>query len=164
MICPAFHFVSSVPEFITALEADTFKSFGSYLSFLSSGPLLIFGGVTAILSLILSKKPIKFFLLTIGINLLAGILMFLIANDNYRIFETILKTDDLGRFVVIRDPNRAALDAPEHFILTKYPTILGIYILIVAFVAFLEWRKNKKNNILFSIFLSVLILIFFIMH
>lgn len=135
-------------KFFGTLGAETFKSFGSYITFLFSGPFLIFGGLTVILSLILSKKPAKFFLLTFGLYFISLILMFFVANDNYRIFETILKTDNLGRFIVIRDPNVLALDSPEHFIFTKFPTILGIYILIVAFVTFLEWRKNRENRLL----------------
>lgn len=135
-------------KFFGRLELGTFKNFGEYLTFLFSGPLLIFGSLTLILSLVLSKKPMKFFLLVFSINFVAEILMFFIANDNYRIFESILKTDYLGRFIIISDPNILALDDPIHFIFTKYPTILGIYILIVAFVAFLEWRKNKENRLL----------------
>lgn len=136
------------------LDLDTFRNFGSYLTFLFSGPFLIFGFVTLILSFILAKKPMKFFLLVFGLTLILEILMFFIANDNYRIFGSILKTDDLGHFIIIRDPNIAALDAPSHFIFTKYPTILGIYILIVAFAAFLEWRKNKDNLLLQAIWVG----------
>lgn len=141
-------------RFFGTLEAETLKNFGEYLNFLFSGPFLIFGGLTLILSLMLSKKPVKFFLLTFGLNFIIEIFVFFIANDNYRIFESILKTDVFGRFIIIRDPNIAALDAPEHFIFTKYPTILGIYILIVALVAFLEWRKKRDNNLLMAVWMG----------
>ncbi len=148
-------------KFFGTLELETFKNFRDYLTFLYSGPLLIFGGSTLILSLILSKKPRNFFLLTVGLNFIAGILMFFIANDNYRIFESILKTDNLGQFIIIRDPNILALDTPSHFIFTKYPTILGIYILIVAFVAFLEWRKGRENNLLQAVWVGPIFSVIF---
>lgn len=60
-------------KFFGGLELETFKNFGEYLTFLFSGPLLIFGSLTLILSLILSKKPSKFFLLTFGLNFIAEI-------------------------------------------------------------------------------------------
>jgi len=148
-------------KFFGKLELETLKNFTYYLKFLFSGPLLIFGSSTLILSLILSKKPSKFFLLTFGLNFIAEILMFFIANDNYRIFESILKTDDLGQFIIIRDPNILALDAPTHFIITKYPTMLGIYILIVAFVAFLEWKKNKENKLLQAVWVGPIFSVIF---
>lgn len=140
-------------KFFGTLDLDTFRNFGSYLTFLFSGPLLIFGISTLILSLVLSKKPAKFFLLAFGLNFMAEILMFFVANDNYRIFESILKTDNLGNLIVIRDPNIAALDDPNHFFFTKYPTILAIYIFVIAFAAFLEWRKNK-NSLLQAIWIG----------
>lgn len=141
-------------KFFGRLELETLKNFKEYLTFLFSGPLIIFGIATLILSFILSKKPRKFFIITFGLNFIAEILMFFIANDNYRIFENILKTDDLGQFVIIRDPNILALQGPNHFLFTKYPIILGVYILIIAFVAFLEWRKDKKNNLLQAVWVG----------
>jgi len=141
-------------KFFGTLELETLKNFKEYLNFLFSGPVLIFGGITLILSLILSSKPRKFFLLVFGLNFIVEILVFFIANDNYRIFESILKTDNLGQFIIIRDPNVAALDAPTHFLFTKYPALLGIYILIVAFVTFFEWIKDKKNNLLLAVWVG----------
>ncbi len=148
-------------KFFGRLDLDTFRNFGSYLTFLCSGPFLIFGFVTLILSLILAKKPMKFFLLVFGLTLILEILMFFIANDNYRIFETILKTDNFGHFIITRDPNIAAIDDPNHFMFTKYPTILAIYIFIIAFAAFLEWRKNKENRLLQAIWVGPIFSVIF---
>ncbi|MBI2085909.1 hypothetical protein HYT74_01050 [Candidatus Daviesbacteria bacterium] len=132
-------------QFFGKLEIETFTNFTSYLAFLLKGPILIFGILTLILSPILSKKPIKFFISVFGINLFLDILMFFIANDNYRIFENILKTDNIG-----------------HFIITKYPTIVGIYILIVAFVTFLEWRKNQENKLLQAVWVGPIFSVIFL--
>ena len=148
-------------KFLGTLEASTLKNFSSYLDFLFSGPLLVFTVVTLILSLILAKKPVRFFLLTFGLNFVAEILMFFVANDNYHIFENILKIDRLGNFIITSAPNGLALDNPVHFIYTKYPAILGIYILIVTFMAFLEWRKNKENRLLQALWAGAIFAVIF---
>lgn len=63
--------------------------------------------------------------------------MFFIANDNYHIAENIVKTDSI-----------------VHFVYTEYPTIVGIYIFVIAFAAFLEWRKDRQNNLLQAIWVG----------
>lgn len=154
-------FTNDFWKFFGRIELETLKNFREYFTFLFLGPLWIFGISTLFLSLILSKKPKRFFLMAFSLNFIAEILMFFIANDNYRIFESILKTDDLGQFVIVRDPNVLALDAPNHFMSTKYPAILGIYILIVAFVAFWEWRKNKENILLQAVWVGPIFAVIF---
>lgn len=117
--------------FFGKLNIETLMNFSSFLAYLLEGPFLIFAGLTLILSVILVKKPVKFFLLVFGLNFASEILMFFIANDNFHIIENIVKTDNIG-----------------HFIFTKYPTLMAIYMFTVAFVTFLEWRKNKTNKLL----------------
>lgn len=118
-------------EFFDKLEMETFKNFGSFLFFLLKGPMLIFGSLTLFLSLILSKKPRKFFLMIFGLNFIAEIFFFFVAGYHFYIPAELIN-----------------LDSPGHFLTTKYPSLVGIYIFIVAFVSFLEWRKNKDNNLL----------------
>lgn len=117
-------------EFFDKLEMDTFKNLGSFLFFLKD-PMLIFGILTLFLSLILSKKPRKFFLMIFGLNFITEILFFFVAGYHFYISAELV-----------------SLDSPGHFLTTKYPALVGIYIFIVAFVSFLEWRKNRDNNLL----------------
>ena len=131
-------------KFFGTLEFDTFKNFVSYLSFLIR-PALIFGILTLILSLILAKKPMKFFLVVFGLNFVSEILMFFVANDNYNITEKILKTDSIG-----------------HFVYTKYPTLVAVYIFIIAFASFLEWRKDRANNLLRAIWVGPVFSVIFL--
>lgn len=137
-------FTNDYWKLFTTLEFDTFTNFGSYLSFLMK-PTLIFGILTLILSLILARKRLNFFIVVFGLNLVFEILMFFIANDNYHIAENIKKTDSIG-----------------HFVYTKYPTIVGIYILVVAFASFLEWRKDRANNLLKAVWIGPVISVIFL--
>ncbi|MBI2599482.1 hypothetical protein HYW43_01010 [Candidatus Daviesbacteria bacterium] len=118
-------------QFFGKLNLNTFTNLENYLFFILSGPAIIFGILTLILSFFLAGKPVRFFLLIFISNFLAEILMFFIANDNFRIASNIVVSD-----------NR------DHFVFTKYPTIVGIYIFVVTFAAFWEWRKNQANNLL----------------
>lgn len=121
-------FTNDYWKFFGTLQPDTFRNFGNYLNFLFSGPFFIFGILTLFLCPILSKKPAKFFIFVFGLNFIAQILVFIIASHHYGIPTEFITPYN-----------------PDHFLYTKYPTIVGIYIFIVAFAAFLEWRKNKEN-------------------
>lgn len=116
-------------RFFGKLEYDTLTNFQYYLTLLFKGPVLIFGILTIILSSILSDKPRRFFLLVFGLNFLFEILMFILTSHHLYLPENSVKS------------------YPGHFIYTKYPAMAGIYIFVIAFVAFLEWRKNRKNNL-----------------
>lgn len=124
--------------FFGKLNFKTMMDFGSFLGYLLGGPLLVFTSLSLILSIIIVKKPVKFFLLIFGLNFVSNILMFFIANDNFHILENIAKINE----------------NPAHFIFTKYPTIMAIYIFVVAFAVFLEWRKNSTSNLLQAIWVG----------
>lgn len=130
-------FTNDFWKFFGKLELETFKNFGEYLTFLFSGPFFIFAILTLFLCPILSKKPAKFFALVFSLNLIAEILMFFIAGHQFSIPANLVTPDN-----------------PGHFLYTKYPTLAGIYIFIVAFAAFLEWRKNRINKLLKAIWVG----------
>lgn len=118
-------------QFFGKLDMETFKNFGSFLFFSLKGPMLIFGISTLFLSLIISKKPKRFFLTTFGLNFIAEIIFFFVASYHFYIPAELVN-----------------LDSDGHFLATKYSALTGIYIFIVAFVSFLEWRKVRDNNLL----------------
>lgn len=121
-------------KFFGKLEMETFKNFGTFLIFLLKGPILIFGALSLAISLVLSKEPAKFFILVFGLNILSEILIFIIASNHLYI------------------PTELVMPySPGHFLATKYPSLVGIYIFIVAFASFLEWRQKRDNNLLKAI-------------
>lgn len=115
-------------QFFGVLELDTFANFNNYARFLLR-PILIFGLLTLVLAPILSKKPKQFFTLVFGVNLLLEILIFVIVNYEFAYLENLAKQNDIG-----------------HFLFTKYPTIIGLYIFVVVLAVFLEWKKTKGGN------------------
>lgn len=132
-------------KFFGSLQMETFTNFGDFLLYLIKGPLLIFGILTPLLSFILSKKPGKFFILVFGLNLFFEILMFFIAGHHLSI------------------PAELVIPyAPGQFIITKYPAMVAFYIFIIAFACFLEWRKDRENNLLKAIWIGPIFSIIFL--
>lgn len=132
-------------RFFGKLEEATFANLISYLSFLLKGPILIFGIVTLILAPVISTRPKKVFILIFGINFVAQILLFFVANQRFNVPSDLVTPD-----------------SPGHFTITKYPAILAIYIFSVSFVSFFEWRNNRKNNLLRAIWTGPIFSIIFL--
>lgn len=133
-------FTNDFLQLLGQLQLDTFMSPTKYWIFLIR-PTVIFAIATLILAFILSRKTIKFFLTVFITNFILDILMFILANHQYLISENLTNPQD------------------GQFIYTKYPTLLGLYMLTLSFGCFLEWIKDKKNKLLLSLwvgpFLSV---------
>lgn len=139
-----------------------FSSFGSLflqndgLKFLSSttwalpdfpgyfigGPLIFFSFATFILSRILSKKPLKFFLGVVTTNFLLELLIFLAINTGRNLPEHIKMTYDPYTF------------APS--------AVLGIYIITLSVFIFVEWLNNKQDKMLVLYLLGITLSVTFI--
>lgn len=106
-----------------------------FLSYFLGGPLIFFGITTIILSRILSKTPLKFFLGVFIINFLAELLIFIFI--------------DLGRNL----PNHLKMTYDPY---TFTPTaVLGAYILVLTIFVFIEWLNDKQNKILLLYLLGI---------
>ena len=106
-----------------------------FISYLLGGPLIIFGVSTIILSKILFKKPLKFFLGILATNFLLEFLIFLAI--------------DTGK------------NLPEHLKMTYDPytftpsAVFGVYIIILTVFIFIEWLNNKQNKMLILYLLGI---------
>lgn len=110
------------------------NSMNDYLSFMLGGPTIIFGLIILFLSFVTSKKPWRFFLLTFCLNFLLEILIFFIATH----------------YLTIPVALRMNFDAPR-----IYSTFFGLFILVLAFMYWNEWRiQNKKNNLLLALWVG----------
>lgn len=126
-------FTNDFWNFFGILEIETFKNLGNYLIFMLRGPVIIFGLFTLFLAPILSKNWKRFFILVFGLNFIFEILLFFIASHHFSIPKELVMPY-----------------APGQFLTTKYPSFIGIYIFIIAFACFLEWRKNKEQDNLYK--------------
>lgn len=107
------------------------ENFGEYLFFLAGGPAVIFGVLTAIISFAACRKPLVFFIKTFIPTLLFSIPLFFF------------------------------LDNPSFDRNAFYPSMFGIYILVLSFACFMEWRKERNDNLLFGIWGGCLFLFVF---
>lgn len=106
-----------------------YNNFGEYLQFLIFGPIFIFYISTALLGVFISKKPLILINRSLFLNIIAGLLVFFFAHNWIGLKETV----------------RAPVDPVTYIV----PSLIGLFILILGFGLFLEWRKSeKKNNLL----------------
>lgn len=111
-------------------------------SYLLGGPLIFFGITTFILSKILFKKSLKFFLGILATNFLLELLIFL--------------SIDIGR------------NLPDHLKMTYDPytftptAVLGVYIIVLTAFIFIEWLNNKQNKLLALYLLGITFTVTFI--
>ncbi|MDP3973570.1 MAG: hypothetical protein Q8P92_01930 [Candidatus Daviesbacteria bacterium] len=117
-------FTNDYWRFFGIFDYKSLTNFGDYLSFLLKGPTFIFGTLTLILSLILVKKPLRFFLKVFIFNFTLEVLIFFIANKH----PTLTEADTF------------------QLLLLRYPTLVSIYILTLALIIFLSWRKNDLKS------------------
>ena len=137
-------FTNDYWKFFGKLEYETLTNFKLYLTFLFAGPVLIFGILTILLSRILSNKPWKFFLLVFGLNFMLEILMFILTSNHLYLSENPIKS------------------YPGHFVFTKFPALVGLYIFTVAFACFLEWRKDHTNDLFRAIWVGPIFSVVFL--
>ncbi|HCB23225.1 hypothetical protein A3H81_00515 [Candidatus Daviesbacteria bacterium RIFCSPLOWO2_02_FULL_38_18] len=110
------------------IDMATFMDFGKYL-FLLFRSSAIFFFVTILISIIISKKPGKFFILVFATNFILDVLMFFVASHHF----------------YIPDKLRSFMD-PSFYLITKYPALVALYVFTVSFFAFLEWKKSESNK------------------
>ncbi|MBI2596932.1 hypothetical protein HYW41_02135 [Candidatus Daviesbacteria bacterium] len=124
------------------LQNDSLKFLSSptwalsdFINYFLGGPLIFFGVATMILSKILSKKPLKFFLGVFVANFIAELLIFLFI--------------DIGK------------NLPDHLKMTYDPytftptAVLGVYITTLTIFIFIEWLNNKQNKLLILYLLGI---------
>lgn len=135
-------FTNDYWKYFGELNILALTNFGNYLIFLIQGPLIVFFILTIILSIILSKKPSKFFIYVFSLNFILEISVFFLAN---------------------RYPPLTS-DATLHLLLLRYPTFITIYIFTIAFFSFLSCRKNElKDGISEAVWIGPLISIVFLL-
>ena len=96
-----------------------------FLGYFIGGPFIIFGVITAILSKVVSQKPLKFFLSVFITNFLLELLIFWVIDHGMNLSTS---------FKMSYDPYTYAPSA-----------ILGVYILVLTVFVFLEWFRNRQN-------------------
>lgn len=109
-------------KFFGILDNQSLDNLGNYLFFLIKSPLLIFGVLNLILAFILSKKPLKFFVKVMILNLIADIVIYFLASKH-------------------SIPGGSSATEPRLYLM--YPVLASAFILIIALVSFLE-RKSSK--------------------
>lgn len=115
------------------LQNDSLRSLSSptwaltdFLSYFLGGPLIIFGVATLILSKILSKKPLKFFLGVLLTNFILEFLIFFAIDSGSKLPKQLKMSYDPYTFT---------------------PTaVLGVYIITLTAFIFVEWLNNKQNE------------------
>lgn len=107
------------------------ENFGEFLFFLSGGPAVVFGMLTLIVSFAISRKPWTFFISAFAANLILEIPVFFLSRSPFY--------------------DKTAL----------YPVLFGIYILVLGFAGFIEWRKNWSNRLLLGVWSGALFLFVF---
>lgn len=110
------------------------SSLKDYLSFVLGGPTIIFGLIILFLSFVTSKKPWRFFLLTFCLNFILETLIYFIATHYLNIPVGLRMSFDSSRI---------------------YSTFFGLFILVLAFGYWIEWRiQSEKNNLLLALWLG----------
>lgn len=132
-------------KYFGVLDYSTFTTLNNYMLFLFSRTIWIFSFFLIFLSIILSKNPIRFFTTVFCLNFLLDILMFFIVN-----------------YYLTLPPAFFTILDPSLFNITKYPTLVAIFITVVAFSTFMEWLKDKKNYLLIPVFIGPLFSLVFL--
>lgn len=118
-------------------------SFASYLNFLISHTLVVFGILSIIFGLILSKYKRRFIFLTIVLNFILEVLVFFLAINHLK----------------IPLEKRISFD----FNALLYSVFVGIFVIVFSISCYIEWLATaKKNELLLVLGLSPLISFYFI--
>lgn len=125
-------------------------SLTDYLGFLLGGPLFIFGGITLILGLLLSKKPGKFIITTFAF--LIPLMLFSFYMATHRLSIDLNLVDAWGKLRMYFDPG---------FVMP--PALVGIFVLSLACALLIEWINMKtRNNLILALFIGTAFAFFFI--
>ena len=125
-------------------------SLTDYLGFLLGGPLLIFGSITLILGLLLSKKPLKFILTTFALLIPLMLSSFYMATRRQGINPDLV--DAWGKLRMYFDPG---------FVMP--PALIGMFIISLVCAFLLESINRKtRDNLTLALFMGPLFAFFFI--
>ncbi len=118
------------------------SNFGSYMTFLLGGPLIIFGSASLVLSWIGAKKKLPFFMRLFGLNFALEIFTYWLSQHRLTV-PLALRLNF--------DPQRL------------YPVFFGLFIFSVMINFLICWLKeSRKNNLLLTFWLGPLTALFFI--
>ena len=127
------------------IDSSTFSSLNNYLEFLFKRSFWVFLFSLSLLAILISKKPLRFIIKAMSLNFVLDVSMFYLASHHFFIpHEQIQKID------------------PSLFHATKYPTLVAIFILAIAFMTFFEWLKEKKNYLLNAVFIGPIFSLIFL--
>lgn len=119
------------------IRALSWDNFSIYINYIFGGPLAIFGASSVFLSFIVAKKPIRFFFGVLGVTFLGMLAFFFIINNRFNIPISLRMHYDPATFGA--------------------PTVLGIYLLSVAFFVWREWKKGgSRESSIFNIWVGII--------
>lgn len=137
-------------EYAPSLVEINLNSLTDYLGFLLGGPLFIFGGITLITSLLLSKKPRRFIMTNFAFLIPLMVSSFYLATHRLSINPDL--SDAWGKLRMYFDPD---------FVMP--PALTGMFVLCLAGVFLLEWISRKtKDNLTLTLFMGPFFALFFI--
>lgn len=118
------------------------ENFTEYLSFITGGPIVIYAALTLFLAIILSKRPIRFFLTVFLTNLILELLTFFVITHQRTIPSSLQIGYDLANI---------------------YPILGGIYVSVLSYFFYREWRnRGTQSNVLLALWTSMVFSLSFI--
>lgn len=130
------------------IDSDTFSNLNNYLAFIFKGSFWIFLSCLGFLGILISKKPLRFVIIAMSLNLVLDVLMFYLASHHFFILHGKIQKMDPTMFTVTNYPT--------------LPTLVAIFILVIAFMTFLEWLKEKKDYLLSAVFIGPIFSLIFL--
>ncbi len=122
-----------------------FESLGSYMNYLAQKILWLFLVAFLVLSVFLSKKPVRFFLTVFSINLIFDMLNYFISSH----------------FLFL--PANLRLDPDQYFFTSQVALLIAFFVLSLAIALVAEYfREKEKRAILLLPFFSLLFSIMFL--
>lgn len=112
-----------------------------YAGFLLGGPLLIFGSVTLVLALLLSKRPHKFIVTTFAFLIPLMLSSFYMATRRQGINPDL--GDVFGKLRMYFDPS---------FVIP--PALIGMFVLSLACTFLLIWIRKNRDNLTLALFIG----------
>lgn len=128
------HTIPINPDWWRFLGLLSTKNFNEYFSFVLGGPLVFFCLLTIILALFTVSNKKRFIILVLSMNFILEFILFFVATH----------------YLILQDNLRIDFDTQK-----IYPTVLGIFILVLGFVYWIEWNlEGKKNSILLALWVG----------
>lgn len=137
-------------EYQIPLGTINLNSLTDYLGFLLGGPLFIFGSITLILGLLLSKSPRRSIMTTVVFLIPLMVSSFYLATHRLGINPDL--SDAWGKLRMYFDPG---------FVMP--PALVGMFVLSLACAFLFEWINTKaRDNLTLALFIGPIFAFFFI--